>query len=111
MSSYLKTAANDRIAFDRRGDGPAVIFVAGAGPWREIDSGTTQTAELLAEMGHTTAVYDRVGRGESAAEASPLTASSPRSAPFSARRADAVFSAVIPRDAPSHCSPRLADFP
>lgn len=72
MSNYLTTALKDRVAFDRHGDGPAVIFVAGAGPWREIDSGTTQTAELLAQMGHTTVVYDRVGRGESAADA-PIT--------------------------------------
>lgn len=67
MSSSVVTALDDRIAFDRRGEGPAVVFVAGAGPWRAIDPGTTQTAELLAEMGFTTVVYDRVGRGESVA--------------------------------------------
>jgi pimeloyl-ACP methyl ester carboxylesterase len=68
MSTFVTTSLNDRIAFDRRGDGPAIIFVAGAGPWREIDPGTTLTAELLAERGFTTVVYDRVGRGESHAE-------------------------------------------
>ncbi|MET4636804.1 alpha/beta hydrolase [Mycetocola sp. 2940] len=67
------TELNDRVAFDHRGDGPPVVFVAGAGPWREIDAGTTQTAELLAGMGHSTVVYDRVGRGESAATG-PITA-------------------------------------
>ena len=52
-----------------RGTGPWVIFVAGAGPWREIDPATTATAELLADRGFTTVVYDRVGRGESSADA------------------------------------------
>jgi pimeloyl-ACP methyl ester carboxylesterase len=65
MSSYVTTGLQDRVAYDRRGSGPAVIFVAGAGPWREIDAATTATAELLADDGFTTIVYDRVGRGES----------------------------------------------
>ncbi|GGE90701.1 alpha/beta fold hydrolase [Mycetocola zhadangensis] len=68
MSSFVTTESGDRIAFDRRGTGPALIFVAGAGPWREIDSGTSQTGELLAGKGFTTVVYDRPGRGESVAE-------------------------------------------
>jgi pimeloyl-ACP methyl ester carboxylesterase len=72
MSTVITTSLNDRIAFDRRGEGPAIIFVAGAGPWREIDPGTTLTAELLAGRGFTTVVYDRVGRGESRAEG-PIT--------------------------------------
>ena len=72
MSSFVTTALNDRIAFDRRGEGPAIVFVAGAGPWREIDPSTTQTADLLAEQGFTTVVYDRLGRGESTGEA-PIT--------------------------------------
>lgn len=68
MSSFVTTENNDRVAFDRRGDGPAILFVAGAGPWRAIDPGTTETAELLADRGFTTIVYDRLGRGESVAE-------------------------------------------
>jgi pimeloyl-ACP methyl ester carboxylesterase len=72
MSTFITTALNDRIAFDRRGDGPAIIFVAGAGPWREIDPATTHTAELIAEKGFSTVVYDRVGRGESTADG-PIT--------------------------------------
>jgi pimeloyl-ACP methyl ester carboxylesterase len=72
MSTVISTTMNDRIAFDRRGEGPAIIFIAGAGPWREIDPATTLTAELLAERGFTTVVYDRVGRGESTADA-PIT--------------------------------------
>lgn len=65
MSSYVTTSLNDRVAYDRRGDGPAIVFVAGAGSWREIDATTTRTAELLAQEGFTTVVHDRVGRGES----------------------------------------------
>lgn len=67
MSEFVTTSTGDRVAYDRRGDGPALIFVAGAGPWREVDPDTTRTAELVAERGVTTIVYDRVGRGESAA--------------------------------------------
>lgn len=65
MSDFITTSLGDRIAYDLRGDGPALVFVAGAGPWRAIDETTTRTAELLAEGGVTTIVYDRVGRGES----------------------------------------------
>ncbi|MHA6619614.1 alpha/beta fold hydrolase [Pseudonocardia sp. DLS-67] len=65
MSEFVTTAAGDRIAYDRRGSGPALIFVAGAGPWRAIDPTTTETAELLSRRGATTIVHDRVGRGES----------------------------------------------
>jgi pimeloyl-ACP methyl ester carboxylesterase len=72
MSRLVATALQDRVAFDLRGSGPAIIFVAGAGPWREIDPTTTATAELLAADGFTTIVYDRVGRGESPAEG-PIT--------------------------------------
>jgi pimeloyl-ACP methyl ester carboxylesterase len=68
MSSFARTSLNDRVAFDRRGTGPAIVFVAGAGPWRQIDPTTTRTAELLSARGFTTVVYDRLGRGESAAE-------------------------------------------
>ena len=65
MSDVLVTAAGDRVAYDLRGEGPALVFVAGAGPWRAIDPVTTETAELLAERGVRTVVHDRVGRGES----------------------------------------------
>lgn len=84
MSSFVTTALNDRVAFDRRGDGPAIVFVAGAGPWREIDPVTTETAEILAEKGYTTVVYDRIGRGESAA-----------TGPFTLDRELAAISALI----------------
>ncbi|WP_010204337.1 alpha/beta fold hydrolase [Salinibacterium sp. PAMC 21357] len=65
MTEFVETAAGDRVAFDRYGDGPIVIFVAGAGPWREIDFTTTETAELLGHYGVKAVVYDRLGRGES----------------------------------------------
>lgn len=72
MSSFVTTALHDRVAYDLRGSGPSVIFVAGAGPWREIDPVTSSTAELLADQGLTTIVYDRVGRGASRADG-PIT--------------------------------------
>lgn len=68
MTEYVTTALGDRVAFDRYGDGPGLIFVAGAGPFRAIDPVTTETAELAAEQGLSTIVYDRLGRGESTAE-------------------------------------------
>ena len=68
MSEFVTTASGDRIAYDRNGSGPALVFVAGAGPWRAIDPETTRTAEFLAGLGVSAIVYDRVGRGESAAE-------------------------------------------
>ena len=68
MSEFVTTRHGDRVAFDRYGQGPALVFVAGAGPFREIDPTTTQTAQRAAELGLTTVVYDRLGRGESRAE-------------------------------------------
>lgn len=64
MTQHTVTSTRgDDVAHDRYGDGPAVVFIAGAGPWREIDPVTTETAELLAKRGVTTVVPDRVGRG------------------------------------------------
>ena len=65
MSEFVITSQGDRVAFDRRGSGPALIFIAGAGPFRAIDPTTTATAELAAQLGISTIVYDRLGRGES----------------------------------------------
>lgn len=67
MTDFLTTARGDRVGYDRRGTGPALIFVAGAGPFRAIDPWTTTTAELAADQGLTTIVFDRLGRGESPA--------------------------------------------
>ncbi|TDD93445.1 alpha/beta fold hydrolase [Actinomadura rubrisoli] len=68
MSDQLKTSRGDRVAYDLRGSGPALIFIAGAGPYRAIDPYTTTTAESAARQGITTIVYDRLGRGESKVE-------------------------------------------
>ena len=65
MSEFITTRLGDRVDFDHRGSGPALIFVAGAGPFRAIDPWTTATAEAAADLGISTLVYDRVGRGES----------------------------------------------
>ena len=68
MSELVTTAMGDTVAYDLRGSGPAVVFVAGAGPHRAVDPWTTETAERAAAAGLTTVVYDRLGRGESPAE-------------------------------------------
>ena len=69
---WVNTPVGDRVAYDvhdtGRGEGPAVVFIAGAGPYRALDPNTAQTAVLLAERGIRTYVYDRIGRGESVAE-------------------------------------------
>jgi pimeloyl-ACP methyl ester carboxylesterase len=52
------------IAFDRSGQGPAVILVGGAFQYRAIDPPTAQLAALLAQQ-FTVFHYDRRGRGES----------------------------------------------
>ncbi|MFD6175810.1 MULTISPECIES: alpha/beta fold hydrolase [unclassified Isoptericola] len=61
------TAVGDVITGDVRGTGPAVVFVAGVGPFRAVDPVTTRTAELLADAGVATVVFDRLGRGDSPA--------------------------------------------
>lgn len=68
MTSTLTTPRGDRVAYDRYGEGPALIFIAGAGPFRAGDPVTTETAVRAAERGVTTIVFDRLGRGESEAE-------------------------------------------
>jgi pimeloyl-ACP methyl ester carboxylesterase len=67
MSEYVKTTLDDIVAFDRRGLGPAFVFVSGAGPHRATDPIMGRTAELAVAQGLTTIVYDRLGRGESQA--------------------------------------------
>jgi pimeloyl-ACP methyl ester carboxylesterase len=52
------------IAFDRSGEGLALILVGGAFQHRAIDPSTARLAELLAPN-HTVYHYDRRGRGES----------------------------------------------
>ncbi|WP_250444641.1 alpha/beta fold hydrolase [Actinotalea sp. C106] len=68
MTEFATTAHGDRVAYDRRGDGPGLVFVAGGGPiFRANDPITAATAELAAAAGLSTVVYDRLGRGESVA--------------------------------------------
>jgi pimeloyl-ACP methyl ester carboxylesterase len=52
------------IAYDRSGDGPALILVGGAFQYRAFDPRTGQLAELLAPH-FTVYHYDRRGRGDS----------------------------------------------
>jgi pimeloyl-ACP methyl ester carboxylesterase len=68
VTEYVTTARGDRVGFDRYGTGPALVFVAGAGPFRASDPITTETAERAAELGLTTVVFDRLGRGDSPAD-------------------------------------------
>ncbi|MBF4571110.1 alpha/beta hydrolase [Herbiconiux sp. VKM Ac-1786] len=70
MTEFTQSSTGDTVAFDRYGDGsgPTVVFIAGAGPYRAGDAVTTETAQLAAADGLTTLVFDRLGRGESAAE-------------------------------------------
>lgn len=68
VTDVVETARGDRVAFDLRGSGPALVFVTGAGPVRAADPWTAETAERAAAQGLTTLVFDRLGRGDSPAE-------------------------------------------
>ena len=68
MTEFATSADGTRIAYDRFGSGPVVIFVDGAMQFRAFDPQTGELAEPLAERGFTTVRYDRRGRGESAFE-------------------------------------------
>ena len=72
MTDYATSELGDRIGFDRYGSGPALVFVAGAGPYRAGDPHTTATAQRAADLGLTTLVYDRLGRGDSRVDG-PIT--------------------------------------
>lgn len=65
MTDFATSADGTRIAYDRFGEGPAVVLVAGAMQQRSGDAATARMAELLAERGFTVVNYDRRGRGES----------------------------------------------
>ncbi|MGV8895167.1 MAG: alpha/beta fold hydrolase [Rhodoglobus sp.] len=67
MSQYATSADGTRIAFDRLGDGPAVIMVAAAMQFRAFDPATVALSAALADDGFTVINYDRRGRGESPA--------------------------------------------
>jgi pimeloyl-ACP methyl ester carboxylesterase len=63
--STVTSADGTVIDYDRYGDGPAVVFIGGAGYYRAIDEATTQAARQLAAEGFTAVEYDRRGRGRS----------------------------------------------
>lgn len=65
MTEYTTSADGTRIAFDRYGRGPGIIFVGGAMQFRAVDEQTTQLAQRLADLGYSAIVYDRRGRGDS----------------------------------------------
>lgn len=63
--STITSADGTTIDYESYGDGPAVVFVAGAVQHRALDGSTTSAARLLGEQGFTAVVYDRRGRGRS----------------------------------------------
>jgi len=64
ITSTTTSADGTTIAYDRVGDGPAVILVGGAFQHRAFDPRTGDLADLLAER-FTVFHYDRRGRGGS----------------------------------------------
>ena len=63
--STVTSADGTRIAYDRIGEGPPVILVAGATQYRAADQTSPELARRLADGGHAVINYDRRGRGES----------------------------------------------
>jgi pimeloyl-ACP methyl ester carboxylesterase len=66
VTEYATSSDGTRIAFDRYGSGPAVIFVPAAIQFRALSPQTGDLAKSVADNGFTVVVYDRRGRGESA---------------------------------------------
>ena len=64
VTEFLETPVG-RIAYDREGDGPPVVLVAGAFQFRAFDQQTARLVSGLAGRGLTAVNYDRPGRGES----------------------------------------------
>jgi pimeloyl-ACP methyl ester carboxylesterase len=62
--TFVTSSDGTPIAFDRSGEGPAVILIAGAIQHRAIDPSFTQLASLLSGR-FTVFTYDRRGRGDS----------------------------------------------
>lgn len=70
MTEYATTSQGDRVAYDVRGSGPALVLVTGAGPDRADDPVTAETAQRVGESGLTAVTFDRLGRGDSPADGS-----------------------------------------
>lgn len=68
MTDFVTSRRGDRVAYDRYGEGPAVVLVAGAGSLRGNEEIVAATGRLAAEQGVAVLVPDRLGRGESVAE-------------------------------------------
>jgi pimeloyl-ACP methyl ester carboxylesterase len=68
VTEYATSSDGTRIAFDRYGSGPAVIFVPAAMQFRAFAPQTGDLAAALAAKGFTVVVYDRRGRGETVGE-------------------------------------------
>jgi len=64
MTGTVQSSDGTTIAFDRTGEGPAVVLVGGAMHYRALDPSFGQIAERLASRA-TVYTYDRRGRGES----------------------------------------------
>jgi pimeloyl-ACP methyl ester carboxylesterase len=65
MTEILLTEDGTSIAYDRRGTGPVVILIGGAGQFRAVDPATGELTGLLGDRGFTAINYDRPGRGDS----------------------------------------------
>ncbi|MGZ4929283.1 MAG: alpha/beta fold hydrolase, partial [Halobacteriota archaeon] len=63
MSKVVVSKDGTKIAFEKTGQGPAVIMVSGALGYREFYGGRDLAAELAKDF--TVHIYDRRGRGES----------------------------------------------
>lgn len=61
----IRSADGTTIAFDRYGEGPAVVLVGGAFQTRAGDPRTQDLARLIAAEGFTVVHYERRGRGDS----------------------------------------------
>jgi pimeloyl-ACP methyl ester carboxylesterase len=68
VTEYATSTDGTLIAFDRYGSGPAVIFVPAAMQFRALSRQSGDLAQSLADQGFTVVVYDRRGRGDTAAK-------------------------------------------
>ncbi len=65
MTEFVTSTDGTRLAYEREGDGPTVVFVGAAMQFRAFDPRTGELAHRMAAQGFTAVTYDRRGRGES----------------------------------------------